>query len=301
MAIYYESYYGVSSLGSDDYLMHHGIKGMKWGVRRYQNADGSLTGAGRARYGVGEAIKKGAKAIGAGAKKAYGKAKHAYVTIDRLLAKRAARAGNIDSFLRHTKNLSESELKESLNHLDTLQKVDNIRAQKQKNAYDRMMRAVSTVKTAAEAGAAVGKGIKKFADFVDGESETKKAYEKNRDKQIDSVAGNARKKAIAKAEKEGREATTAEIETAAYKAIKELKNSKYSKEMRTERDHSPFYDEAERKLDKPISDIQSNFKAWKDTVKNRKSDRGVDSSYDYDSVLKNAANKRIEDLLKNKK
>lgn len=37
--------------GSPDYLEHHGILGMKWGVRRYQNADGSLTPEGRARYG----------------------------------------------------------------------------------------------------------------------------------------------------------------------------------------------------------------------------------------------------------
>lgn len=32
-----------------DYLAHHGVKGMKWGVRRYQNADGSLTPAGKKR------------------------------------------------------------------------------------------------------------------------------------------------------------------------------------------------------------------------------------------------------------
>lgn len=31
-------------------LIHHGIKGQKWGVRRYQNKDGSLTGAGKRRF-----------------------------------------------------------------------------------------------------------------------------------------------------------------------------------------------------------------------------------------------------------
>lgn len=43
-------YESVSS--GNDYLAHHGILGMKWGVRRYQNKDGTLTAEGRRRSQV---------------------------------------------------------------------------------------------------------------------------------------------------------------------------------------------------------------------------------------------------------
>ena len=43
------------------YLIHYGIEGQKWGVRRYQNEDGSLTPDGREHYGRGLVQKLGTR------------------------------------------------------------------------------------------------------------------------------------------------------------------------------------------------------------------------------------------------
>lgn len=52
--------YIITSNGNfigEDELRHWGIKGMKWGVRRYQNADGTLTAAGKKRYSSSENVR----------------------------------------------------------------------------------------------------------------------------------------------------------------------------------------------------------------------------------------------------
>lgn len=45
-------YYYAISRPPGPYMYHYGIMGMHWGVRRFQNEDGTLTSAGRSRYGA---------------------------------------------------------------------------------------------------------------------------------------------------------------------------------------------------------------------------------------------------------
>ena len=131
----------------DPYIEHSGVKGMKWGVRRYQNYDGSLTSAGRAHYGVGPARKfkstvGGAlKKVGKGAKAASkGVVKSTSSLLKKIKTKsedrkeerlqKAIATGNVKNILKGISNMSDKELNDALNRARNVKALKDLKGPK---------------------------------------------------------------------------------------------------------------------------------------------------------------------------
>lgn len=70
----------------NDELCHHGIRGQKWGIRRFQNADGSLTSAGKKRYDIMQEAVATAHKIKQGSNETYESGKDLYKSRESLAA-----------------------------------------------------------------------------------------------------------------------------------------------------------------------------------------------------------------------
>lgn len=101
----------------DSFLEHSGVKNMKWGQRRYQNPDGSLTALGRIHYGIGQ--RKAAKAA---AKKT-----------------KVMQSGDIKTVLKYRKKLTDEEFDTAMNRIaktETLRSKERAEKEAKQRAKD---------------------------------------------------------------------------------------------------------------------------------------------------------------------
>lgn len=131
----------------DTYLAHHGIKGQKWGVRRYQNADGTLTAEGRKRAGLGPEKKEStAKKIVAAAKQRSAKRKEA--SAKKKEASKEEEHENLKKAIRkrpelaykHRTELTPDDVKEIAANFEMDKKLRDIRDQQIKSGWDKVKR-----------------------------------------------------------------------------------------------------------------------------------------------------------------
>lgn len=92
---------------NNDYLAHHGIKGMKWGRRRYQNADGSLTPAGRKRYRTDASLHEPVDSTKIGVGKVMTE-KDGYAESGHKIGREIEMNSNIDKDIREAQNIARN-------------------------------------------------------------------------------------------------------------------------------------------------------------------------------------------------
>lgn len=169
----YEYFNEMYDASQDESLEHHGILGQKWGIRRYQNYDGTLKAAGKNRARTDKDSKKQTKeerkAAKAAAKeeKKEAKAKKAYEK-ERAEIDDAIANVDIKKIVELKGKMTDDDLARLANRAQSLGKVsENLsKYQKQlpKSTGEKMLSALDAVKTGADAVKGVHKSIRELKE-----------------------------------------------------------------------------------------------------------------------------------------
>lgn len=230
---------------NNNYLAHHGVKGQKWGVRRYQNRDGSLTAAGKKRYNKDD------------------KKEAPKETVEQKRA-RLLKSTDAHELYANKHLLTTAEINERLTRIDTEKRLGSVAAQDKRGFAKVMENAQKAIKTADDVykliqSPSVQAVMKKFKGEDDGPK-----YDKDNVESILKVKGKLSNKDLA--DLATRHENLGKLE-------KKLENDKKAKK---DAEDANAKAKQEAKAKKIQDDAYKNAKGTKeDTKSDRKNDESV--------------------------
>ena len=144
------------------YLAHHGIQGQKWGIRRYQNRDGSLTAEGRKRLGYGEPRKSLKQRISE--KRAERKARNAKTPEQEREELKEYLRKHPKKLPKYNHELTQEEAAEIINNINFDRRLKDIKKQEFERGLDKIRTVTSTMKTV---GDLIGAGKTIYNSYIE--------------------------------------------------------------------------------------------------------------------------------------